>query len=112
LINGTYLSYDAYVPHDTIPSWFGYPILLPPHVDRKNVVQKINASGVDTRLLFSGNITKQPIPYYPCKIVGNLEMTNHIMDNFLWIGCWHGLSKEDVLIERIVVRDIILQESK
>jgi len=111
LIDGVYLTYDAYTSHDTIPSWFGYPILLPSHVDRRKVVQRINASGVDTRLLFSGNITRQPLPYYPYRIVGNLEMTDRILNNFLWIGCWHGLSEENILFERDVVRDIILQES-
>jgi CDP-6-deoxy-D-xylo-4-hexulose-3-dehydrase len=112
LVDGTYLTYDAYISSDTIPSWFGYPIMLPSRVDRKKVVQKINSSGISTRLLFSGNLIKQPIPPYPYRIVGNLEMTNRIMNNFLWIGCWHGLSDEDILFEREVVRDIILQESK
>lgn len=110
LIDGVYITYDAYTP-DSVPSWFGYPILLPSHVNRNSVVRKINAKGVDTRLLFSGNILKQPIERYPHRVVGDLQMTERVLRDFLWIGCWHGLSEEEILREREIVRDVILEES-
>lgn len=111
LYDGTWTDCEAYPDSGTIPSWFGYPITLPKHIDRKKIMTKLNSQGVATRLLFSGNILRQPAwqPEYEYRIVGDLAMSNYITEHMFWIGCWHGLTDEDILYEREVVKQAITE---
>jgi CDP-6-deoxy-D-xylo-4-hexulose-3-dehydrase len=110
LYDGVCTDFEAYPEEGTLPSWFGYPITLPKHIDRKKMMMDLNSKGIGTRLLFSGNILRQPAwrPEYAHRIVGNLDMSNYITEHMFWIGCWHGLTEEDILYEREVVKQVIM----
>ncbi len=88
------------------PSWFGFPITIKPDAgtDRTTLLKYLNQNNIGTRLLFAGNITKQPyfndIEY---RVVGELENTNIIMNNTFWIGVFPGITEEmmDFVVEKI-----------
>jgi CDP-6-deoxy-D-xylo-4-hexulose-3-dehydrase len=62
------------------------------------IVQELNSKGVATRLLFSGNITKQPIWHgEKYRVSGELTNSDRVMSNFFWIGCWQGLTEADMI---------------
>ena len=77
------------------PSWFGFPIGVREGsgLQRAKVVRHLEQKKIGTRLLFGGNLTKQPA-YRNVKhrVVGDLANTNLVMANTFWIGVWPGLS--------------------
>lgn len=81
------------------PSWFGFLITLKENCEfsRKDLITFLNRKKIGTRLLFTGNITKQPyfidsdVNY---RQIGNLENTDYIMNNSFWIGVYPGITKE------------------
>lgn len=78
------------------PSWFGYPITLRPGcgIDRDELVRHLNAHGVATRLLFGGNLLRQPyMKGRPHRVVGTLENADLITGNCFWIGLYPGLTE-------------------
>ena len=85
------------------PSWFGFLITCKEGVDRKKVVPFIESKGVQTRMLFAGNLTK-----HPCfnqmreakkgyRVVGELTNTDYIMENSFWVGVYPGMT--DAMID-------------
>ena len=79
------------------PSWFGYPLTLKQSANssRTDLLVYLDQHNIGTRLLFGGNITKQP--YFkgrPHRVVGDLTSTNSIMHNTFWIGVYPGLTEE------------------
>jgi CDP-6-deoxy-D-xylo-4-hexulose-3-dehydrase len=88
------------------PSWFGFAITLRPEstLSRNQLVRMLNERKIDTRLLFAGNILRQPgFQDSKRRIIGNLANTDKIMNDTFWIGVWPGLSIEmlDYVIEVI-----------
>ena len=81
------------------PSWFGFPIYLKPEsqVKRVDLVKYLDSFKIGTRLLFAGNLTKQPyfqgIQY---RVHGNLKNTDLIMNQTFWIGVQPSLSIEQL----------------
>jgi CDP-6-deoxy-D-xylo-4-hexulose-3-dehydrase len=79
------------------PAWFGFPIAMRPEsgMTRETLLRFLNLRHIGTRLLFGGNLTKQPA-YIDRnhRIVGELNNTNYIMENVFWIGVYPGLSTE------------------
>lgn len=82
------------------PSWFGFLITCREGVDRNAVVQHLESRGVQTRMLFAGNLTK-----HPCfdemrktgegfRIVGDLANTDRIMRDAFWVGVYPGMTDE------------------
>ena len=82
------------------PSWFGFLITCKEGVDRNRLVQYVEKKGVQTRMLFAGNLTK-----HPCfdqmrqenrgyRVVGDLAQTDRIMNNTFWVGVYPGMSDE------------------
>ena len=80
------------------PSWFGFLITCREGVDRNQLVQKIEEKGVQTRMLFAGNLIK-----HPCfdqmratgkgyRVAGSLENTDRIMTDTFWIGVYPGMT--------------------
>jgi CDP-6-deoxy-D-xylo-4-hexulose-3-dehydrase len=98
---------NAVMDKGSEPNWFGFPIFVPNNMDRGKIIDRLNANGVMTRFLFAGNILKQPMWRYHHRVVGDLDMTNSVMRQMFWIGCWHGLTKEDVVYERKMVMDAL-----
>jgi len=79
------------------PSWFGFPITLKENcpVTRNDLIGYLDQNKVGTRLLFAGNLTKQPyMQNCDFRISGNLINTDHIMDNTFWIGVQPSLTRE------------------
>lgn len=77
------------------PSWFGYPITLRDGAEGRRVelVRYLDAQGVGTRLLFAGNLTRQPyMQGLRYRVAGELAVTDKIMNDTFWIGLWPGLS--------------------
>jgi len=79
----------------TDPSWFGFPITLRTECDvsRHDLIGYLDQHKVGTRLLFAGNLTKQPsMKGRHYRKIGSLNTTDTIMKNTFWIGVWPGLS--------------------
>lgn len=87
------------------PSWFGYPIWLRnADFDRDTFVRYLNQNNIGTRLLFAGNVTKQPyMQGRTYRVVGDLTTSQDIMHNLLWIGVQPALTTEmlDYMIKKI-----------
>lgn len=79
------------------PSWFGFPILVREDApfSRNDIVNYLEQNKIATRMLFGGNLTKQPAyKNTKYKVSGNLNNTDLVMNNLFWIGVYPGLTKE------------------
>ena len=91
------------------PSWFGFMITVKDDVDKSDLVQYLEDKGVQTRMLFAGNILKQPCfdeireDSSRYRVIGDLKTTDEIMNNTFWIGVYPGMTddKLDYMIETI-----------
>jgi CDP-6-deoxy-D-xylo-4-hexulose-3-dehydrase len=73
-------------------------------ISRNKLVEKLNESNIGTRLLFGGNLLRQPaFKGTPRRVVGDLTNTDLIMTNTFWIGVWPGLSIQmlDYMIDQL-----------
>jgi len=83
------------VPKEANPSWFGFPITLRDHIDRRKFVEWLESANIETRLVFGGNILRQPgFLHVPRRVHGELTGTDTIMKQTLFIGIYPGLSEE------------------
>jgi CDP-6-deoxy-D-xylo-4-hexulose-3-dehydrase len=79
------------------PSWFGFPIIVKDNAPftRADIVRYLEDHKVATRMLFGGNLLKQPayegINY---RLSGTLDNTDMVMNNLFWIGVYPGLTGE------------------
>lgn len=84
------------------PSWFGFLITCKEGIDRNKVVKYIEAHGIQTRMLFAGNLIK-----HPCfdkmratgkgyRVVGALSNTDKIMNDTFWVGVYPGMNDEKI----------------
>lgn len=94
------------------PSWFGFLMTCREGVNRERIVRALEAEGIQTRMLFSGNLLR-----HPCfdemrksgtgyRVVGNLENTDRIMRDTFWVGVYPGLTDE--MIDHMA--DVICKE--
>lgn len=79
------------------PSWFGFPLTLKAEAgaNRVDLLTWLDEHRIGTRLLFAGNLTRQP--YFAgrqYRIAGELAVTDRVMNDTFWIGVWPGLSTE------------------
>ena len=85
---------------DSEPSWFGFPITVRNENERSKLIVYLEKKGIQTRLLFAGNMLKQPCFNAMRKngkgyrVVGNLKNTDMIMNNTFWVGVYPGISAE------------------
>ena len=97
------------------PSWFGFLMTCREGIDRKKVVPCIESHGVQTRMLFAGNLIK-----HPCfnemrasgqgyRIVGSLENTDRIMNDTFWIGVYPGMTDEKLGYMARVIKEAVNQ---
>jgi CDP-6-deoxy-D-xylo-4-hexulose-3-dehydrase len=77
------------------PSWFGFPLAVKPEsgLTRDKVTRYLESRKIGTRLLFGGNLVRQPaykdVEY---RVVGDLKNTDYVMNNVFWIGVYPGLN--------------------
>jgi CDP-6-deoxy-D-xylo-4-hexulose-3-dehydrase len=79
------------------PSWFGFLAMLKPEADvrRVDLLAYLDQNGIGTRLLFAGNLTRQPYMIgRNYRISGSLERTDQVMKRAFWLGVYPGLSTE------------------
>jgi CDP-6-deoxy-D-xylo-4-hexulose-3-dehydrase len=86
------------------PSWFGFPIGVQPDAPftRNQLTGALEAAKIGTRLLFAGNLTRQPAyEGLDFRVVGDLANTDFVMNNVFWIGVFPGLTHEmlDYVVE-------------
>ena len=82
---------------DSEPSWFGFPITIRESAPfkRNDLISFLSQRKIDTRLLFSGNLTYQPAyRHIPHRVVGELTNTDNVTYRSFWIGVYPGLTKE------------------
>jgi len=91
---------------DSEPSWFGFPITLRESagIERVELLKYLDKYKIGTRLLFAGNLTRQP--YFEgrtYRISGELANTDKVMNNTFWIGVYPGLNEEmlSFVVEKI-----------
>ena len=84
------------------PSWFGFLLTCREGIERKAVVDYVESHGVQTRMLFAGNLVK-----HPCfdemrkngkgyRIIGSLANTDRIMEDTFWVGLYPGMTDEKI----------------
>jgi CDP-6-deoxy-D-xylo-4-hexulose-3-dehydrase len=79
------------------PSWFGFPITIrdSKKFNRVRLLEHLNKAKIGTRLLFGGNLIKQPyMDSVKYRVSGPLNNTDRIMDDSFWIGVYPGLTSE------------------
>ena len=99
-------------PHSN-PSWFGFLITCKEGTDRNAAVQYIESKGVQTRMLFAGNLIK-----HPCfdemrasgtgyRVVGELENTERILRDTFWVGVYPGMNDEMIDFMAKTIREAV-----
>jgi CDP-6-deoxy-D-xylo-4-hexulose-3-dehydrase len=99
------------LPEATIgsdPSWFGFPITIRDEagIARVDLLRYLDQYKIGTRLLFAGNLTRQPyFEGHIHRISGDLTNTDKVMNNTFWIGVYPGLSEEmlSFMVEKLEV---------
>lgn len=98
------------------PSWFGFLISVKPEtgLDRNEVTKYIESKNVQTRLLFSGNIVKQPCfneirDTEAYRVVGNLEVSDFVVSNTFWVGVYPGMTDTMVDYMAQVIHEAVNQ---
>lgn len=98
---------------DTEPSWFGF-LLTCKVGTRKRIVERIEDKGIQTRMLFAGNILKHPCFEQMRKekkgfrVIGDLPNTDQIMNDTFWVGVYPGMTDgmidymAEVIIEAVM----------
>jgi len=100
---------------NSIPSWFGFLLTCKDGVDRNKLVQYVESKGVQTRMLFAGNLIK-----HPCfdemratgegyRVVGDLTNTERIMKDTFWVGVYPGMTDEMIDYMAKVIKEGLLQ---
>ena len=98
---------------NSIPSWFGFMITCEEGVDRNKLVQFLEENGVQTRMLFAGNIIK-----HPCfdemrktgtgyRVAGELVNTDRIMKDTFWVGVYPGMTDEMIDYMAAMIKEAI-----
>ena len=86
------------------PSWFGFFITCKDGTKRNELVQYLENNGIQTRMLFAGNLTRHPcaidLPNGAYRVSGDLSVTDNIMNNSFWLGVYPGMTEG--MIDRMI----------
>lgn len=97
------------------PSWFGFLLTCKEGVDRNHLVQYVESRGVQTRMLFAGNLTKHPCfdEMRACgsgyRVAGELANTDRIMKDTFWVGVYPGMTDEKIDYMAKVIQEGLAQ---
>lgn len=97
------------------PSWFGFLLTCREGVDRRDVVSYIEAHGIQTRMLFAGNLLRHPCfdqmreTHKGYRVVGNLENTDRIMRDTFWVGVYPGMTDDMIDYMAKIIREAVRQ---
>jgi CDP-6-deoxy-D-xylo-4-hexulose-3-dehydrase len=83
--------------HNSEPSWFGFAITVlgPSKKSRNEIVKELDSRKIGTRLLFGGNLLRQPaFEGTPRRVIGDLKNSDVVMNQTFWIGVWPGLTNQ------------------
>ena len=88
------------------PSWFGFPLVVKSSagVKRADLINFLEENKIGTRLLFAGNLTKQPyMAGRNYRVSGELTNTDVVMNQTFWLGTFPGLAQEqlDYIAEKL-----------
>lgn len=119
LLNGLQEVYEKLilpVPcENSNPSWFGFLLTCKNGVCRNEVVQYIEEHGIQTRMLFAGNLIK-----HPCfdemrnsekgyRVIGELKNTDRIMNDTFWVGVYPGMDDEKIDYMIKIIKEAVRQ---
>jgi CDP-6-deoxy-D-xylo-4-hexulose-3-dehydrase len=85
-------------PHSE-PSWFGFPLMVKESsgIKRADLINFLDQSKIGTRLLFAGNLIKQPYMVgRKFRVSGDLTNTDSVMNQTFWLGVYPGLDEEQL----------------
>ena len=96
---------------DSDPCWFGFLITLREGKRRTEVVRYLEAKGIQTRMLFAGNLTR-----HPCmaddpevrrrfRVAGTLRVTDYIMEHSFWVGVYPGMTEDRLAYMARILRE-------
>ncbi len=97
----------------TNPSWFGFLMTCKNGTEREKLVPYIEAQGVQTRMLFAGNLLRQPCfdemrkTGSGYRVIGDLKVTDEIMNNAFWVGLYPGMTDEMIAYMAKVIKDAL-----
>ncbi len=98
-----------------VPAWFGFGIYLKHNtsINRNQLVQILESKKIQTRNLFAGNIIKHPcfdhlLLNKDYRIIDNLYNTEDVMNNFLWVGVYPGMTKDKLDYMSQIIIDAFL----
>jgi len=97
------------------PSWFGFPITLNDDLGflREDLLRFLESKKIGSRLLFAGNILKQPgYLDIDCRVVGNLTNTDKVMRDSFWLGVYPGLTTPMLDYMIVNVREFFTEHRK
>lgn len=92
------------------PSWFGFAVTVRPEsgFSRAKFLEHLDYRGIDTRLLFGGNLLRQPaFLETPGRLVGEMTNSDIVMNSTFWVGVWPGLSQEMMEYTANVILEVV-----
>ncbi len=92
------------------PSWFGYPITIRPESGllRDELTQWLDANRIGTRLLFGGNLLRQPyMRHREYRVVGELTNADLVTHHTFWIGLYPGLTEDHIAFQVDMIRRFV-----
>ena len=102
--------------NDSEPSWFGFVITCKPRLSRNKLVQYLENKGIQTRMLFAGNLLR-----HPCfsemrkykegyRVIGELKNTDKIMNDTFWIGLYPGMTQDMLLYMAETIKQYVMEK--
>ncbi|MCI9136835.1 MAG: lipopolysaccharide biosynthesis protein RfbH [Lachnospiraceae bacterium] len=98
------------------PSWFGFLITCREGVDKNQVLSYLEEHGVQTRMLFAGNLVKQPCfdemrkAGQGYRVAGTLAQTDSVMERSFWVGVYPGMTEPMIDYMAKMIREAISKE--
>ncbi|MCZ8108617.1 MAG: lipopolysaccharide biosynthesis protein RfbH, partial [Burkholderiales bacterium] len=93
---------------DSEPSWFGFPIFVKENApfSRNDLVKHLEEKRIGTRLLFGGNLLRQPLYQgLNYRVIGDLSNADKIMSSVFWLGIYPGLTEEMLTYVAATIRE-------